>query len=375
MTTTKRRAAERESWEEYRLRVDAAPPSTWDMVDVEALISAGLEDEPAPNVLFRNDGPALLYRGKVNSMHGTAEACKGWLTLEACRQEIAGEHAVLYIDFEDSPTSILRRLRLLGVSDDAMIEYFSYVHPEQSLTDKTRLNLERSLWNSEADFVVIDGITQAISNQGGSSNDNDSVAQFFNALPRKCSETGAAVLMIDHIPKDSSNTRFAIGGMTKLAAVDGATYYADLTEPFGVGMSGVMQLTVTKDRPGLVRPYGGKPDSNNSQPIATVQLESDAATGLVTVTVGAPEGARDLVPERMLQIYAYVKEQSELDSLHCSKTNLFSAVKGNREVFDKAFDKLVAGGWLVFEKRKPIRLGERPMTTADMAAITSGETS
>ncbi len=60
------------------------------------------------------------------------------------------------------------------------------------------------------------------------------------SFPRQVAEqTGAAVVMIDHVTKDSeSRGRFAIGGQAKLAGLTGAAYTVDVAHPLGTGCAG-----------------------------------------------------------------------------------------------------------------------------------------
>ena len=66
--------------------------------------------------------------------------------------------------------------------------------------------------------------------------------------------TGAAVVLVDHVVKDTGTRgRWAIGGQQKMAGLTGAAYTVEVVEPLGRGIRGEVVLRVAKDRPGSVR--------------------------------------------------------------------------------------------------------------------------
>jgi KaiC/GvpD/RAD55 family RecA-like ATPase len=251
----------------------------------------------------------LLYNGKVSDIHGEPETCKGWFACYAAADVLARELGVIYVDFEDSVRGILGRMRSLGVSDEVLAHGFSYVGPTEALRSAvveggkdTRLSFERTLTKSNrlVGLVVLDGVTQAIANQMmGSSNSNDDIAAFYREMPRMIAHgEHCAVLLVDHVTKDAGNPRFAIGGMMKLAAVDGASFQAEVKTPFGRGRKGLVVIKVAKDRPGYVREHGGETNGFLQQ-IADMHLESDAETGAVTVRLEPPMDDAGLLRVRM----------------------------------------------------------------------------
>jgi len=96
---------------------------------------------------------------------------------------------------------------------------------------------------------------------------NSDVAKWMRLLPKRVARIeGAAVICIDHVSKTSdAGDRYALGGQHKLAGVSGATYrfttVKPLTRPRGIEPeTGMVDITVTKDRPGWIRrnTLGGK---------------------------------------------------------------------------------------------------------------------
>ncbi len=301
-----------DAWVDVELEAEQAmwdaPHTSWDAVNTRWALE-GLLDDPPPVYLSRTDGVLLLYKGKVSDIHGEPEACKGWFACYAATDVLARGDGVVYVDFEDSIRGILGRMRSLGVSDEVLLDGFSYVGPTEALQSAaveggkdTRLSFERTLrvLSRPVGLVVLDGVTQAIANQMmGSSNSNDDIAAFYRDMPRMIvHDENCAVLLVDHVTKDAGNPRFAIGGMMKLAAVDGASFQAEVKVPFGRGRNGLVLIKVAKDRPGYVREHGGETDGLLQQ-IADMHLESDAETGAVTVRLEPPIDDAGLLRIRM----------------------------------------------------------------------------
>ena len=70
--------------------------------------------------------------------------------------------------------------------------------------------------------MVIDGVTEAMTMHGLELKDNADVAKFVELLPRPLARMGAAVVLVDHVAKDTGGRgRFAIGAPHKLAGIDG----------------------------------------------------------------------------------------------------------------------------------------------------------
>jgi hypothetical protein len=200
---------------------------TWRPVDLAAALDGGTID-PAPVLLTRDDGACLLYNGKVHTIAGESESLKTWLILLACATVINTGYHALFIDYEDAPDPIARRLLALGCSLDTILRFFHYVRPAEPYAAPAAAVLASALPGPMA-IVVIDGVTEAMSAHGYDPNDNADVAVFSARLPRPFAATGAIVVMIDHVTKNREGRgRFAIGAQHKLSAVDGAAYTVEL---------------------------------------------------------------------------------------------------------------------------------------------------
>jgi len=161
------------------------------------------------------------------------------------------------------------------------------VRPHATAEDRTAFE---QLLGDRLDLAVIDGVTEAASVFGVASKDNDEITAWNRLFARPLAQrTGAAVIQVDHVTKDSeSRGRFAIGAQAKMSALDGAAYVVEVKEPLGRGLRGVVVLRVAKDRPGAIRPNcGAFRKSDRTQEAAQVVVDS-TTDGQIVITVDGP---------------------------------------------------------------------------------------
>lgn len=213
-------------------------------------------------MLTRTDGKSLLYPGLVHSIHGESESGKSWVSQYAVAHCLRLDQDVLVIDNESDAASYVQRLILLRVTREQIRTHLSYVRPESSPnTSAVELAAFERMLGQPYRLTIIDGVTDSMSLFGLSIKDNDEVARWMRSLPRRIADqTGAAVVLIDHVVKSSDNQgRFAIGAQSKMAGLTGAAYVVEVVEALGVGRKGELALRVGKDRPGAVRGRGTGP--------------------------------------------------------------------------------------------------------------------
>ena len=235
-------------------------PTTWALVDLSTIEVV----EEKTSVLHRLDGHALLYSGRVHSLHGESESGKTWVLLCAVVETLNLGGRVVYLDFEDRAASIVERLLALGVNRSVLNDplRFGYVRPDEPLTigDESWADLGAALGIPPA-LVVIDGVTESMELEGLDLNSNTDVARWMRLLPRAiAADTGAAVACIDHVTKyREGRGGYAIGGQHKKAGVDGAVYEVEMVSRFRRVLTGIepetglVAVRIRKDRPGFVR--------------------------------------------------------------------------------------------------------------------------
>lgn len=268
-----------------------APAPTWSPVDLTPYLDGTYQPEQ-PTMFTRADGVSLIYPGLVHDIHGESESGKSLVAQAVAAGLIAGGEQVVYLDFESGPGPMAQRMLSFGLTPEQIGQLFIYVRPELNPYALTETDAFRELLSRRPALVVLDGVTDALVQFGASSKDNDEITKWHRYVPRAIADrTGAAVVLIDHVIKDGeSRGRFAIGGQAKLATIDGASYAAEIKEPIGKGMRGVISLRIGKDRPGSIRPHcGAWRASDRSQEAARVVVDSTADPNRIHAQFLAPE--------------------------------------------------------------------------------------
>ncbi len=209
---------------------------SWQPVDLTAVLD-GSYAPPQPTVGRRADGIGLFYRGRVHSIAAESEGLKTWFALVAAATELGrGNGAGLFIDFEDDEGGVVGRLLALGVKPDVIRDRFAYIRPDDPITAiGNRADLTDAIGDLQPALGVVDGVTEAMSLDGLELRDNTDVARFGKLLPRWLADRGPAVTALDHVVKDREGRgRYAIGGVHKLNAVNGAAFVLENRRPFGV---------------------------------------------------------------------------------------------------------------------------------------------
>jgi hypothetical protein len=233
---------------------DEDPLASWHAWDLTDAL-AGEHTAPVPDVLRRDDDAALLYRGRVNGVHGESGVGKGWFAALAAAQEIRKTQAVVWLDFEDpDPTVLLDRLRVLGCHDDRIRGCLRYHRPtERSSHDAIDL-LVNEARGSRAALVVIDSIGEAFALDGIDENKDAEVGPWLRSRARRLAdETGAAELLVDHSTKANDNVLHPSGSKRKRAAITGASYLVEEMTALTAEHGGRLRVRCAKDRHGHYR--------------------------------------------------------------------------------------------------------------------------
>lgn len=334
---------------------EEARPASWDPVDLTAVLD-GTYRPVEPALLPRADGVMLLYPGCTHSMHGESESGKSLVMQAEAARLIAAGRDVLYIDFESDAVSVVGRLRMFGAAVEDIAAHLDYRNPEASPFDTEP---EREAWRAMLArpyaLAVIDGVTDSVGLFGYSSKDNDELSTWQRVFPDALARrTGAAVVSIDHVTKDSEGRgRFAIGAQSKMAGLTGAAYTVEVVEPLGLGLRGVVVLRVAKDRPGQVRPQCGNfRKSDRTQEAARVVFDATGSTETVTVEpwsdATAPSRAGgEFRPTTLME---RVSEALEAAGEPLSFRKVKGLVRGKEEHIRAALDVLTSEGFVTVRK-------------------------
>jgi hypothetical protein len=328
-------------------------PSTWAPVDLSDAW-AGV-DVPGPEIFARTDGVFLLYRGRTHAFQGESESCKSWAAQIAAVEVLAAGGRVLYIDFEDDGPGVVSRLRSLGA---AATDRFVYLHPEEPVEDgKGRItaggiDFSTVLRGAPYDLVIVDGVTEAMTTEGLDLLSNADIAVWNRRLPKRLAATGAAVVCIDHVTKNSETRgRYAIGGQHKLAGLTGAAYTFTPVRPLArarhEAITGIISVHVVKDRPGHVR---GKAVEGK---IATLELTSYPDGGVTPklIPVDADDAEPAPEPQLLRRIFDHLLTYDGV-----SGSNVVDNVNGKEERVRSALK------WMAADERRWIRVEKKGLS-------------
>ena len=319
--------------------VASATHDSWRPVELAPILEGlrtGAIVGPVPTLLLRSDDVALLYRGEVHSFAGEPESGKSWVAAAECARLVALGAQVLYLDFEDTPASVIGRLLALGATPNAILNCFAYVRPDTPSHRDTVAQLA----TRPPLLAIIDGLSEAYGLLGLDLEKNADAAKFLALLPRPLASTGAAVVQIDHVTKSpESRGRYAIGAQHKLAGI-AVAYSFEIIKPFSRLQAGTIKIRVEKDRHGHVRGHA------DGHVIALAQVEPHAGGERVTVTLSPPDRATgdggELRPTVLMQRVAKFVEGSP----GATRNDIRDLVDGNTAWKDKARLLLIAEGYI-----------------------------
>ncbi len=264
-------------------------------VDIAALLAGGLPDPPRPVLLRRADGQCIFYAGKVNVLYGDPECGKTWIALAAIVEALADGRRCVFIDMDhNGAAEIIAKLLLLGAkpADLANRALFRLCEPEDA-EDLTRQVAYLRRWRPAV--AVVDSLGELLPLLDLSSNSPDDYTRAHNRVLSPLSDTGAAVIGIDHMPKsEDARQHGQTGTLAKKRAVNGVTLMVTLAEQFIPGRGGAANLAINKDRPGGLRGACPPVDKGKKQPAGRFVLKpigDDMLSWMVTTPRAASETA------------------------------------------------------------------------------------
>ncbi|MFC9993743.1 AAA family ATPase [Nocardia sp. NPDC127526] len=211
----------------------------------------GSESGPEPTVCKRIDGQGIFYPGAINTLFGVAGDGKTWIALGGVEQALAEDGRVLFIDVDDNGRGAIRwRLEAFGTPREVITDKgrFLYSTPT-TIEDLDAIVDDMKRWRPT--LVVVDSIGTVVTMASGSANDADDFNRVNMRVLMPLSQTGAAVVYIDHLSKNPDSAKHgARGSSAKLDRISGASIRVTGKEPFIPGQGGQSVLTSNKDRHG-----------------------------------------------------------------------------------------------------------------------------
>jgi len=341
----------------------APPPSTADTEPAEVARTSwwprdlrpaltGENPEPEPEHLTRDDGQALFYPAKVNGLIGPSESGKTWVALLAVKQAVDLEQNVTILDFEDSDTGLVTRLLHLGLTADQIDSHVAYIGPDQMLGLPEQADLLEHLHLHTPTLIILDGFNAAMTLLGLDLMSNTDATRFSQLVLKPLAKTGAAVVYIDHTPKDTENkSSGGIGAQAKRAMTTGCAIRVEVVKQFGKGQEGKLRLRVDKDRPGYVRGASLPGKAGHWAADAIITPTDDDTVDLQlkapqSHTEGATaEGSTFRPTVLMTRVSAFLGTVPDGASLR----GILDGVTGNEKALRTAIDILVDEGYVTRE--------------------------
>lgn len=325
-------------------------------VDLTPLTTLGrLPEPPTPDYLRRTDGAALLYRGRVNRLFGDPESGKTWVLLAAAGSVLAEGGRVAHVDVDHMGAALLvGRLGLLGVPLPVLGDPGRFRMYEPTDGEALRaMTADVAGWSP--DLVGVDSLGEVLPMLGLSSNSPDDYTEAHRAVIQPLADSGACVVVIDHLAKSSDSRRQGPGGtLAKGRPVRGVSLRVRRTRDYAPGKGGASVLSVDKDTPGGVRavcpPVSGGEASAGLFRLAPVG-EDPAAPGSLGWAVDSPTPAdlttdvADLTDERA-EVDAAVKLSRALGDGWLSQTKARQAAKVGKSKVAPVLLRLAAGGYV-----------------------------
>lgn len=231
-------------------------------VDVADMLDNGIPDPPTPDVGLRTDGVGLFYRGQYNVVFGDPESGKTLLLDYVTAEVLNAGGGVLRLDLDhNGPEPTVTRLLDFGAAEERLRDHerFLYIQPDSSAQIREIADV-MTVW--EPDLVVIDSLGELIPLCSAGTDKADDFTAVHRRYIKPFTETGAAVVAIDHLSKGSDSRAYgATGTVAKKRVIGGTSIRATVDAAFTPGKGGSAYLAIHKDRHGGLRknsPTGDK---------------------------------------------------------------------------------------------------------------------
>ena len=294
-------------------------------------------DSPALSLLNDIEGQPILYNGSIHLLYGKPGTLKSWVALSTLK-----DYDVRIWDFENGKLVARDRLAELGIGADRANGY-DVPNSRESVLERVK-----EYRVTKPDLLCIDGFSGLADVLGVNAENNADVAKVYGDVFFPLKEEGVAVLVLDHLPKDSASDDFPIGAQNKKAQADVAFLAKNQAK------SNHVDLFVAKDRHGelLARSEPGA----FPRRFATLELVTSEKPYSVNVVPAYQPSLNGLeIPvskaNLMKKIMDFVQANPE-----CSKGAIEEAVTGKNDRIRSAVGELVEQGYLKVKTIGPSHL-------------------
>jgi hypothetical protein len=273
-------------------------------------------------------------------MFGDSGTGKTWLAMTAAVEILRNGGRVMWIDFEDNARGTVERLILsFGVTDDELAR-FDYRNPDTGIgRGLDTLAAVTDIYT----LVVVDSTGEAMAAGSINPNADEEVATWFRMLKQLHALPGTpAILLLDHLPKDPNAPKLSpIASQRKKSAITGAMYRVDTVVPFAKGKTGLVKLTVAKDR--LGNRYTGEIACE-----VDMRAELDNGVDVLHPAFRLTEGQQLAAAGKPWRPTVLMERISQWLELYpgATRTSVETSVEGNAKALRDAMDALIADGYV-----------------------------
>jgi len=233
----------------------AATPANTGLHDLSWILTGTPPRVDPPDLLQRDDGHHLFYRGKINGLFGDPEHGKTWVAQAAMVEDLNNGHTCAMIDVDhNGPDHTAARLLLLGAHPHTIANPHRFRYYEPQEPDQLRAAC-KDLTNLKPATLVVDSIGEVLAMLSTNPNDEIEVTNAFRTTLVPIAATGTAVITIDHLPKgtEARQAGQAIGSIAKKRMMRGSYIRVDARTKPAPGTIGYLTLRVEKDTSGELR--------------------------------------------------------------------------------------------------------------------------
>ena len=199
-----------------------------------------------PSAFERMDGATLLYEGLDNTIYGEMSIGKSWLALMVAIQRLRAGARVLWLDAEDKPATLARRLQLLKATNFIGHPDLKWVTGDLTASASAMSEaLDYLAGGAVPGLVIIDSATSFECPADGST-----VRPWMAAHIKPFTAQDHTTILLDHVPKQRKDRPPGpVGSYQKNQDLQGAAVYVH-GQPWNRQQGGYLTLNNQKDRHG-----------------------------------------------------------------------------------------------------------------------------
>ena len=220
--------------------------ATLEFEDIAAVVRG--EYEPLlPTMLTRTDGQSLMYPGLLHWLYGPDGCGKTMVAAYVAADLLRKGGVVVYFDWEGNRGLVGERIAEMGANADTVEKQLHYTRPGnlEPYTDRLAEGAKHT-WH----LAIFDGTAKALAAAGRDEDSNRDVLAWMEAVTTPLTTNGCAVLMLDHVTKDTEGRAMPRGAGAKRNQVSGAAWEMRAGQPFNRRTAGYARLVQRKDREG-----------------------------------------------------------------------------------------------------------------------------